>query len=218
MDKIHALAKFLGCKANEIESQAYNPFEYSYQGDEYLVLTKNQAKEAHEEYISNIIDEMGIEYFTPNFQEEIINNYINSDNMEYMIEEMESGYAVDIRYEGSNAYENRLVEECAEHGLLKEKDFDADNHYIGGQDLVEMYTNFLIDKMKKEYGSYYGYYYTEVDNSRETLHNFINSGLIEFDVKAVSDACVRCDGYGNSLAPYDGVTNKYGEYYIFRQS
>ena len=217
MDKIHALAKFLGCKASEIESQAYNPFEYSYQEEEYLVLTENQAKKAHEEYINDIIDNMGIECFSPYFQKEILDNYLNSDNMEDMIEEMQRGYASDIEYEGSRCYENRLVEECVENGLLSEKDFNAENCYIGGQDLVEMYTNFLVDRIRKKYENFYDYYQAEVDSSPEALRSFIDSGLIDLDTKAISDACVSYDGYGNSLATYDGVTNKYDKYYIFRQ-
>lgn len=55
-NKFEALAKFLAVDINEIEI-GYNDEEFTYNWQEYLVLTDEEADDKEDEYLENYIDE-----------------------------------------------------------------------------------------------------------------------------------------------------------------
>ena len=76
MERIEALAKFLGVKVEDLTVSKYDErvFENEEAG-EYIVLTEEEADEAAEESIKELINDMGLESFTEDFQQWILDLY-----------------------------------------------------------------------------------------------------------------------------------------------
>lgn len=67
MEKIEALAELLGVDESEI-TQGYDDSVYEVSdGREYLVLTEDEADDAYYDSEMSLIDDIGIEGFTPKF-------------------------------------------------------------------------------------------------------------------------------------------------------
>lgn len=175
------------------EESTYNDKVIKFKGAEYLVLTEEEAEEKHLEYIENFIDDLGIEGFTPSFQEEILNNYID-----------DGGYFDDCLREH---YESCVEDIKHEDGRLEEEMEDAEC------ETEEEYIEHLIETA----GDAKEYYKDNFDNEWFTKQVKENCSL---DIEAISQAHIDADGIAHSLARYDG--KEYEEdvdgetYYIYR--
>lgn len=84
-----ALAKYFDESVEAIEVEDDNLYSLP-MGETYLVLTEDEAYQAAEEEIREVFDELGLEAFTPNFQDYILNNCLDEDIIqEFINEEME---------------------------------------------------------------------------------------------------------------------------------
>lgn len=84
MDKIEALAQYLGIDAEEIESDDDKYFETP-DGD-YTVLTDDEADQEARDVEESLFDDMGLEAFSPNFQDWIFENAIDEGAINDIVE------------------------------------------------------------------------------------------------------------------------------------
>ena len=211
-DKIKALATFKGVSSEDIKFNGDDPEspsywdEYSVDGEDYLVMTEDEADDALKEDLENFIDDLGIDGFSPEFQQWIYENAIDQDWFEEACEESERFYAEDIQSE-----EGRLVEECIEAGIISADDLDEDGEYTGDLDLVEEYSQYLFDRIRNDYAGDFVEWYKDNFGSLKEVQD-----RISLDIDAIVEEVKDWDGYGNNLARYDGKENEQDGFYIFR--
>ena len=196
MKKIEALAKFLGIETSEIEEDMNNHKYFKTEdGEEYMVLTDDEAEEEFYNYESDLIEELGLDAFTDWSRDYIIENCLDVDWFEDYFREDYESYANDIETESasSDEYANRLEEEMAEAEC-------AD---------VEEFIDYLVDSISDDFVGNFKF-----DFGEEMLTEVImNNNLLDMD--AVVDYIKEQDGRG-ILAGYDGIENEEGEYFIYR--
>lgn len=217
MEKIEALAELLGVDESEI-TQGYddNVFEIS-DGREYLVLTEDEADDAFYDSEMSLIDDIGIEGFTPSFQKRILTEFADKDWFEDAYREMEESYAYDISEEYDDTYGTRLVQECYDAGLIDDSDFGVDENgdvnyedcLLSTDDLADKLTEYLVDSID-DYAEEFKFEFGEKEFSEVVnRHN-----LVDWD--AVIEETKELDGRGPMLAGYDGVEIDWDDYYIYR--
>lgn len=206
-EKRLALAEHLGIDESELEDSDYDENAFTYDDMEYLVLDDQEAYEATYTDIENLFDDMGLEAFSKNMQDWILENAIDYD-FEKAYREMEEGYVEDIEYEDSREFDNRLIEEMYDADILTDDDFEEDedgeiDHQrlkdeVDLNDKKEEFIDYLLDSIsdfREEFIDEFG-----VD---EVLRLF-KEGYADVDMDAIVDRVIRWDGRGPSLASYDG--------------
>ena len=195
MEKIEALAEFLGISEEEIlEGYTNNVFETS-DGEEYLVVTDKEADDESYNYEAELIDELGLDAFSDWAKDYIIENCVDTEWFEDFYHEDYESYANDIETESasSDEYENRLEEEMAEAECTT----------------IEEFVEYMVDGIKDDLVGQF-----EFDFGKDTLRDVISRyNLLDMDV--VVDYIKERDGRG-ILASYDGIENEEGEYFIYR--
>lgn len=198
MEKIEALAKFLGIKTSEIEEDMNNYECFTTEdGEEYMVLTDDEAEEEFYNYESDLIEECGLDAFSEWARDYIIENCLDVDWFEDFYREDYEGYVNDIETESasSDEYANRLEEEMAEAECTD----------------VDEFIDYLVDGISDDFVGQF-----KIDFGEEILTEVImNNNLLDMD--AVIDYIKEMDGR-DTLASYDGVENEEGEYYIYRMN
>ena len=196
MERIEALTKFLGVEVEDLTVSKYDErvFENEEAG-EYIVLTEEEADEAAEESIKELINDMGLESFTEDFQQWILDNCVDSDWFAEYLEDYERGYIEDIRCEESDyeEYETRLAEEMEDAGVDTEEEFL--------EYLIECYDD-PVEWFKDMFG---------MEEFTNTIEEY---NLIDWE--AVINEAIEVDGCGHFIATYDGEENEMGEYFIYR--
>jgi len=84
MEKIEALAQYLGIDVDEIEESGNNEFETP-EGD-YTVLTADEADEWSRDEEEMLFYDMGLDAFSPNFQDWILSNAIDEDSVNDIVD------------------------------------------------------------------------------------------------------------------------------------
>ena len=196
-DRINALAKYLKVDPETIkEGYRENLFETE-DGEEYFVVDKDEAYELAREDIESLFDDIGLEAFTPSFQDWIFDNAIDEGFLEECIRESYYNYASDIALEdGDEEYGTRLEQECAEAGLISEEDFE-DAQYVGDEDLVKLLSEHLFEQVD-DYREWFVWNFGIDDFTRILRDN------MAIDMDAVVDECVSEDGIAHFISSYDG--------------
>lgn len=196
MTKIEALAKFLGIEISGIEEDMNNhKYFRTEDGEEYVVLTDEEADKVFYDYESDLIEEYGLDAFSKWARDYIIENCLDVDWFENYFREYYEDYANDIETESasSDEYANRLEEEIAEAECTD----------------VEEFIDYLVDSISDDFVGEF-----EFEFGVEMLTEVImNNNLLDMD--AVIDYIKDEDGRG-ILASYDSIENEEGEYYIYR--
>ena len=90
-DRLNALAAYLNVDANEyFDMDNYfndNVFKSKQFDEEYLVLTEKEAYDRAVEEIKSVYDDLGLESFTPQFQDWIVNNAVQEDFFDNILDE-----------------------------------------------------------------------------------------------------------------------------------
>lgn len=217
MEKIEALAELLGVDESEI-TQGYDDTVYEVSdGREYLVLTEDEADDMFHDSEMNLIDDIGIEGFTPSFQNRILTEFADEDWFEDAYREMYESYSYDIEYESDDVYGNRLVQECYEAELIDDDDFGVDENgdvnyadcLLSTDDLVDKLTEYLMDSVDDFVEQY------KFEFGEEQLSDVVKQhNLVDWD--AVIEETKELDGRGPMLAGYDGIEIDWDDYYIYR--
>ena len=210
-EKKKTLAEFLGCSENDIVYQSdWDAFEVN--DEEYRVLDEEEARQAMYEDQESFIDDLGIGGYTQEFRDWIVENALDQSWFEEALQESAEYYYNDIADEDSDEYENQLIAEAVELGVIPESDIDENGKYIGDFDIYNIASMCAATQMEKiynyveEFASEYGW--EEVKNVVEQHPNII-------DIDAITDEIIDWDGYG-VLATYDGKDYEENRFHILR--
>lgn len=217
IEKRDALAEYLG-EEGEIRYMDNDLFVLP-MGGSYLVYTDEEADKAAKDYVSELIDDMGISAFSPEFQNEILTNgseYVDEDWFEDGQKEYYETYVQDIESEYGK-YANRLIDELVEEGILSEDDLDENgkpNSDIDMDEKKEEYVDHLCNQ--SGYDSAVDWYIDMVgtDDFSQVAKEH---GLFDYD--AIAEEVIRLDGRGHLLAPWDGDELELSnDFYAYKQS
>jgi len=210
------LTKEYGKQYEDVIEHEYDN-TYSYNDEEYIVLTDKEADELAVEYMKDLLDDIGIEGTNLN-QEDYINN---TDWFDTAMQESYESYVKEIENESDNTYDNRLIAELVETGLLDDDDFETDED--GDIDYYNLNDDVNLDDKREKYIE------VLMDNYSDSVEWFkSNFGDDEFndilkdkdliDIDRVVDDIIRIDGRGSVISSYDGAENKLNNFYIYRTS
>lgn len=211
-EKIQALADFLEVDPSEISERYKNC--YGYENKEYLVFTEDEAYDFAYEDVKNLIEDCGME---------CINGYERFIDWDYFYDDMKENYksyCVNIKEESDNKFDNRLVKECYEEGIIDDDDFETvldddgnetdeiDYNYClkDNDELIEEYTEYLCDTIDTQE------YITGIYKTNEILKYFPNA----VDEEALINYVIDTDGKGNVISSYDGKEYEKNGYLIYR--
>lgn len=199
------LADYLGVDADELSESEYdeNVIETE-DGEEYLVVDEDEAREYAKQDIENFIEEMGIGGFTEDFQDWIIDNALDIDWFDGAMRESNEGYVYDIEGEDDDEFENRLVAELYERGLIDDDDLeeneDGKRALKDSVDLEDKKEEYIED-LGNDYNSGYGWFRDSFgdDELREVVEQ---NNLV--DVDKIAEEAIDWDGVAHFIARYDG--------------
>jgi hypothetical protein len=127
--KIELLAKYLNVDPSTITaSNQENTYDVEDEDAQYIVCTGDEAHDYAAEDIKEIFDESGLDAFSPNFQDWILDNAIDENYFEDAQDESNRSYVDDIADENSFTYDNRLIEELYDNNILTDDDFNKDEN------------------------------------------------------------------------------------------
>lgn len=155
----------------------------TFEGDEFKVLTDEEADEEFYQYEMSLIEDVGIECFSKNFRQTILDNYITSEWFEQAMQESFEFYCYDIENEtaSDDEFENRLQEEMSEWEVENIDD--------------------MVEKMCEDQGDAKEWYIFNFGG--ESFNHVVQeNSLVDWD--AVIEEVKNLDGRGNCLASYDG--------------
>lgn len=196
-----ALANYLEVELEDVVD-GYDDDVFECNGREYIVLDDEEADKALVDDIENSIDDLGLEAFTPSFQNWIIENAI--DNPDWFEEALQE----DMEYYVNDMDEEELIKELLERGYLSEEDVhyaddeDMEHPLINDenklQDARESYTSWLVE----DAGDAYDWY--KMNFGENQVRELIKNGEIGLDFEAIAKEAVSWDGRGHFLSGYDG--------------
>ena len=219
MKAVATLAEFLEIGEHDIEVVLWNGnADYYTPKGYYTLIHEDDIEEKAEEYAENLCDDIGFD--NDNGFRDIIMSNIDSSNMEDWVEEDQRGYVEDIVSETYHTeYANRLIDECVEADIISDEDLDDDGFCTtkSTDELIDAYTEYLMDRIKQEYNGEYIDWHVDTFGDIKAVKYFLQHGFCSIDYKGVADDLTRMDGYGSMFAGWDGVENYQDGYYIFKQ-
>ena len=202
MDKIKVLAKYLDISEDEIK-QTYdeNHFETE-DGEEYIVCDYDTAKELAEEDVRECYDEMGLEAFSKDYQDYILDNCVDES---WFVDALRE--EADYMYSEDNMSDDEIYDEAKGNGLVddvEEDDADID-------DLREQ----LTDKYYDDYSDDPIGWYKDNFDDEAFVHAVKDNDLVDID--AIARDCILTDGIAHFIATYDGDEIELeGDLYAYR--
>ena len=188
LNKIKAINNY-GAEVKDIEKIEDNIFTMN-NGEEYYVLTNEEAQEIYVDSQTELINEFGLGGFTEYAQQYIIDNCLNIDWFNEAMNESNENYVYDLEEEDLQELLDEYDVETAE-GLINEFNSQYENGY-------QWY--------KEAFG-------TEGMQYLINKHDLLN-------IDAVIEFCQKVDGRGYIIASYDGIENEVEidntTYYIYR--
>ena len=196
-ERVIKLLDYLGLDHDtEVKESGYYENSYTIDGKEYLVLNDEEADYAHEEYIRNFIDDLGIKGFSEFAQNDIIENYVDTSWFDEAMEDSYKNYIEDIKLECSSDenFENRLEEEMSDSNCDDEDDY------------LEYLCNMNYNSVE-----WYRFNFGEADFS-ECVNKYCS-----VDIEGIAEYCKEIDGRGYNLSSYDGLELELdNNYYAYR--
>ena len=182
-----------------VVEKAFDNYYVASNGDaEFLVFISEE--EARKRAIERVKEDLEYnpEYFNRDWLMNYIDGAFNYFNNLYF--EMSEGYVNDIESEDSDEYENRLVEEMVENGIIsdeetKEEDFDYNDYK---EDFIVLMTDEKIDEGNDGID-----YYISNFGEEQAFKIILDNDLI--DIEQASEGAIYEDGIAHFLAPYDST-------------
>lgn len=206
-ERIEKLAEYLEEPVENFkEGYAENIVENTETGEEYFVGTYDESYEEARNQIESLFDDLGLESFTPNFQDWIIQNALDTEWFEDNQRESYTYYVEDIENENDEVFENRLISELYEEDILTEKDFDnwGEEHPTVKEDVdIEDKKEEYIDKLCDEEDAV-EYYKSNFGFDRDFSKLIKNGNGPSIDMEEVVEECIYQDGIAHFVASYDG--------------
>lgn len=170
---------------NEIDSDA-----------EYLVGDVDTAYKAAINNVKDFIEIEGIEYFTENFKDNILQGYVKLDELDDLVEE-------DIRSQAYNMSEEELKQNLDDLDDYRIKDLK------NKEELVEEYVSSLFQAYEYDMVDYF----VDILGSKDEVLKW----LYENDLLEIDDICetaVKIDGVAHFLASYDSKEIDLGDDFV----
>lgn len=209
MDKTKLLADYLGISEDEITNLYDDVYEYD--DKEYLVVDKNEALDYVYDDIQSLMDDIGLDAFTPDFREWIVENCIESNYFDnWVVEDLEQ-LAEEYDMEGT------LADECWSNGYISDEDIDDNGEYIGDGDLQKIYVDGRLEDINNSLQTSLDYV---ADNfGWEIIEETVKNNLDSLDMDAIVKECIELDGIAHFLAGYDGKEIDLGDgYFAYRNN
>lgn len=194
-DKKQALADYLDVDIEEIED-GYDENHFEINGDEYMVLTEDESYDEYKNWEMSLIDDLGLEGFSENFQEHILENCINDswfeevakEESQYYIEEMSDEELLDY------AHDHDIAEDVENTDDLSEREIERIR-----EDCEEVYEEEILNQGISEYfENIYGRGWAK--EMKDTLEKEIDWDKV---IEDLYDWDSR-DTLWGSMASYDG--------------
>ena len=147
-DKKQALADYLEVDVEEIED-GYDENHFEVNGEEYMILSEDESYDEYKDWEMSLIDDLGLESFSENFQEYILENCINDSWFEQVAEEEADYYIGEMNDE-------ELLDYAHDHKIAKNID-DVDSEEFENErtsieeDCLEVYREEILDQGISEY-------------------------------------------------------------------
>ena len=205
MERIKALAEYLEVEEDTLKEGYDDMVVETEDGEEYLVVDEDEARELATDSIKNFIDECGIQGFTKDFQDWIISNAVEGDWFKDAQREGNEFYFDDILEEGSDKFENRAIEELYERGIISDEDFEEDDE--GNVDYSQFkgdpndYKDDFVDAMCEDWSDPVEWFR---DNFGDEQFTEVVTKQNLIDIDSVVDTCIEWDGIAHFIATYDG--------------
>ena len=197
--KRDALADYFG-EEGEVRYDKDMDLFILFDGRAYFVYTESEADAKAKEEVMSVIDDLGIEAFTPDFRQDIIDNQmVDVEWFDDAMRESYEAYADDIKDE-EGEHGNRLFDEMIEEGIISETDVTEDGKLVDGIDFDEKKEEF-VEKLCDGWDNGIEWYITnfgESDFSETCKEHDL------FDYDAIADTAIRWDGRGHFISKYDG--------------
>lgn len=198
--KRDALAEYAEIDGKEVKYDKDMDLFILPDGRAYFVYTESEADAKAKEEIMSLIDDLGIEAFTPDFRQDIIDNQmVDVEWFDDAMRESYEAYADDIKDE-EGEHGNRLFDEMIEEGIISETDITEDGKLVDGIDFDEKKEEF-VEKLCDGWDNSIEWYITnfgESDFSKTCKEHDL------FDYDAIADMAIRWDGRGHFISYYDG--------------
>ena len=154
-ERIKALATSLGVEEDEI-TEGYDDTVFEVNGEEYRVLDDAEADDAVVDDIENLIDDIGLEAFTPSMRDWIVEYAI------YNVDWFDDALREDMNYYVDDMSDDEVVENAIDYNVIDEDDAyveDEDgneeiNPDLDIEDLGEKLVQALIDERDDAYTWY----------------------------------------------------------------
>lgn len=205
---VQKLSEYFKVKPEEIKNICDNIYEIN--DKEYLVFDDyDKAYETAIEYCKNTLEDVGIDCVNG------YENFMDEECLDEMQQEYYIEYCENIKEEESDSiFKNRLIEECYNHSIIFDEDFETDEYdeinynicLVNEDIMIENYVNYLcrqessIDWIKDLY------------TMKDIQKYFPNA----FDINEIAEYCVDVDGIANELSSYDGKEIQYKGLYLYR--
>lgn len=208
------LEQYLGEEVQE--GYRENVYEVIDEREEYIVLTYDEAYDEASNEIQMIFDELGLESFTANFQDWILNHALDESYFEDIVRE-------EIEYKYDDMDDEDIVNEAIDRGFIEAEDaFESEDEEDAWSDTiikddvdVDNLRDQLIDDDFGDIDNYAEY----VNNmfGQEYLFKLIKNNPEIIDMDTVIEECIDQDGIAHFIAHYDGNEIDLGkDYYAYR--
>jgi hypothetical protein len=213
-NKIELLAKYLKIDPSSIsKSSEENTYDVEDEDAQYIVCTEDEAHDYAAEDIREIFNEMGLEAFSEDFQDWILNNAIDEHAFEDDQHYSNEGYADDIDEEADSEFESRLISEMYDKDILTDDDFNKDEN--GDVDHKSLKDSVDMEAKKEEFVNELDSQESPLDWAKEIYSDSDLAEMIknnnDIDIDAVVEECIDEDGVAHFIASYDDEELDLGE-------
>jgi hypothetical protein len=220
-DVVELIADYFNVPVEDITQSSWDDRVYELpDGEEYLVIHEDDVYDAVKDDIEILFDDIGMDSFTPYFQEWIMDYALDLDWFEDAQIESYEMYFNDIVNESSDTFESRAIEELYDAGIIDEDNFDTNDEgevdygsFDGDvYDYKDDFVDYMVYKSENPAEWFIGVY------GVNELSNVIQEyNLIDMD--KVTEECIDVDGAAHFLARYDGEEHEIGGPYLaYRQN
>lgn len=174
-------------------------------GERYVVADYDTAEDLAKSDVKSVVDDLGIESFTKDYQDKIFNDFLDEDPFEEEFDKYYRSYAEDIKGEDDDKYENRYVRELVENNVLTDGDLVKDAYGLlaldEDADEDELLDEF-VDAIARDYNYDYPQWMKDSLGIDEVFRFAKENDAIDWD--EVAEDAVNTDGIANFVASYDG--------------
>lgn len=183
-------------EGEEIESvEIIDDNEIEVNGERFLVFTDDESDDCFEDRQRELLEDLGLDSFSPSFKDWIFDNCIDEDYFHNMMNDSHEAYLDDIENEVSYTHDNRLEEEL------------EDNNCVDRDSYLEILNNnydSAIDWYRDNFGD-------------EAFAEYVKNNSYIIDEDKIIEEIKSLDGRGSTIASYDGEEIELSnDYYAYR--